>query len=85
MAGKVRTGDRDERVSRHAVICCDWVGSTTGASTGMTYRLSSKGIISSDVLNVFAALLASAEFGFDQIAALTAFFHYFFFFQSAFL
>ena len=30
-AGEVRTGYRDGRVSRHAVICYEWVGSTTGA------------------------------------------------------
>ena len=31
LAHEVRTGYRDGRVSRHAVICCEWVGSTTGA------------------------------------------------------
>ena len=31
LAGEVRTGYRDGRVARHAVICCEWVGSTTEA------------------------------------------------------
>ena len=28
LAVEVRTGERDERLSRHADVCCDWVGST---------------------------------------------------------
>ena len=34
LAVEVRTGEREGCVSRHAVICCDWVGMTTGAVIG---------------------------------------------------
>ena len=38
-----RSGYREGRVSRHAVICCDWVGSTTGAVFGEACMEFSKG------------------------------------------